>query len=177
MADGSGLNSPTACEVVRLWPQAEPQAFRDGMARLASGVAIVACETPAGPRGLLVTSLTGLSTEPPRLLFCVRKAAASHAALIAAEAVSVSLLNAADREEAERFCTPERAAERFDPARWSFEPAAPPELRSALAAFVGPVRCRIDAGTHTIIILDVSSARVDEADPLVYFARRFETLA
>jgi flavin reductase len=37
------------------------------------------------PRGLLVSSITGLSVDPPRFLFCVRKEASSHDALLAAD--------------------------------------------------------------------------------------------
>ena len=72
---------------------ADEVAFRNGLAKLASGVAIVACWADGQPRGLLVNSLTGLSTQPPRLLFCVRKAAGAHAALLKADFISVSLLD------------------------------------------------------------------------------------
>ena len=54
---------------------------------------------------------------------------------------------------------------------------APPLRQTALAAFAGPVHCRIDAGTHTVFILDVTEAASRVADPLVYFERAFHTLA
>jgi len=152
-------------------------AFRNGLAKLASGVAIVACWADGQPRGLLVNSLTGLSTQPPRLLFCVRKAAGAHAALLKAEVISVSLLDEADREEAERFASCERAAERFLDEEWRLDAGGPPERRNALAAFHGAVRSRMDGGTHTVFILDVSDAKARDADPLLYFERDFRKLA
>ena len=155
---------------------ADEVAFRNGLAKLASGVAIVACWADGQPRGLLVSSLTGLSTQPPRILFCVRKAAGAHAALLAAETVSVSLLDEADREEAERFATGDRAAERFGDGRWTLDPRAPPQRQDSLAAFAGPIRSRIDGGTHTVFILDVSQAHARDADPLLYFERAFRRL-
>jgi len=156
---------------------ADEVAFRNGLAKLASGVAIVACWADGQPRGLLVNSLTGLSTQPPRLLFCVRKAAGAHAALLKADFISVSLLDEADREEAERFAQGARAAERFCDGQWTLDPRRPPERRDALAAFSGPVRSRMDGGTHTVFILDVSDAKARDADPLLYFERDFRKLA
>jgi flavin reductase (DIM6/NTAB) family NADH-FMN oxidoreductase RutF len=156
---------------------ADEVAFRNGLAKLASGVAIVACWADGQPRGLLVNSLTGLSTQPPRLLFCVRKAAGAHAALLKADFISVSLLDEADREEAERFARGERASERFLDGQWTLDPRRPPERPDALAAFSGPVRSRMDGGTHTVFILDVSDAKARDADPLLYFERDFRKLA
>ncbi|HEX7887400.1 MAG TPA: flavin reductase family protein, partial [Phenylobacterium sp.] len=112
MADGTFAHSDPSLD----WaPQlADEVGFRNGLAKLASGVAIVACWADGQPRGLLVSSLTGLSTQPPRVLFCIRKAAGAHDALLRAETVSLSLLDERDLDEAERFSSPHRAAERFD---------------------------------------------------------------
>ena len=181
MADRSASAAHTpaeagVCDVVRLWPPAEPAAFKDGLARLASGVAVAACWADGRPRGLLVNSLTGLSTEPPRVLFCVRKAASSHDALLAAEALSLSILASDHTAEADRFSRSDLADERFGSA-WRLNPVEPPALTDALVSLSGPVHCRIDAGTHTVFILDVSVSDSRPAAPLVYFDRGFEALA
>ena len=181
MADGNPAAAHTppdleAGQVVRLWPPAEAAAFKDGLARVASGVAVVACWSDGRPRGLLVSSLTGLSTEPPRILFCVRKAAAAHQALLGAESISLSILAAEQRHEAERFSRFELAEQRFG-SPWRLDPMAPPSLPDALVSLAGPVHCRIDAGTHTVFILDVSVAQAQPGEPLVYFERGYEALA
>jgi flavin reductase len=181
MADGSAPAAHTpveaeVCDVVRLWPPADPAAFKDGLARLASGVAVAACWSGGQPRGLLVSSLTGLSTEPPRVLFCVRKAASSHDVLLAAEAISLSILTLDHAAEAERFSRSDLASERFGDA-WRLNHVEPPTLNDALVSLSGPIHCRIDAGTHTVFILDVSVSQSRDAAPLIYFARGFEALA
>lgn len=165
-----------ACDVVRLWPPADAAAFKDGLARLVSGVAVVACWSGDQPRGLLVSSLTGLSTEPPRVLFCIRKAASAHGALLAAPAISLSILAADQAGEATRFSISDLAHERFGDG-WAKAPLEPPVLKDALVSFSGPVHCRIDAGSHTIFILDISRATTRDGDPLVYFDRQFGDLA
>jgi len=172
-ADGAVHTAPDVC---RLAPRlADEVAFRDGLAKLAAGVAVVTCRTDAGPQGLLVSSLTGLSTQPPRLLFCVRKAASAHTTLLQAEAIGVSLLGDADVAEAQRFSGSSLAAERFADGGWT--EAGPPLRAGALATFTGLVHCRIDAGTHTVFILDVTRAEARDGDPLVYFEREFRSLA
>ncbi len=181
MADGLALTAHTPpdvglCDVVRLWPSADPATFKDGLARLASGVAVAACWADGRPRGLLVNSLTGLSTEPPRVLFCVRKAASSHDALLAAPAISLSILASDHAAEADRFSRSGLADERFGKA-WRLNPVEPPALTDALVSLSGPIHCRIDAGTHTVFILDVSVTDSRAAAPLVYFDRGFEALA
>lgn len=181
MADGSASTAHTpveadVCDVVRLGPPADPGAFKDGLARLASGVAVASCWADGQPRGLLVNSLTGLSTEPPRVLFCVRKAASSHDALLAAEAISLSILTPDHAPEADRFSRSDLAHERFGEA-WRLNTVEPPALADALVSLSGPVHCRIDAGTHTVFILDVSTTHSRDAAPLVYFDRGFEVLA
>jgi len=175
VADGTAAHTDPA---VAWRPRpADEVAFRNGLAKLASGVAIVACWADGEPRGLLVSSLTGLSTQPPRILFCVRKAAGAHDALLRADAVSLSLLDEADHLEAERFSSSDRAAERFNRDSWRLDPDHPPERLGSLAMFAGVVRSRIDGGTHTIFILDVTRAQARDADPLLYFERGFRKLA
>lgn len=159
-------------QVIQLRPPVDEAAYRNAMAKLASGVAVVACWHNAEPRGLLVSSLTGLSSDPPRILFCVRKASAAHDALLAADACSISILGEEDAVEAGRFSRADLAPQRFG-RDWRLERKAPPRLRQALASLWGPVRCRIDAGSHTIFILDIGHAEARDGEPLVYFERDF----
>lgn len=163
--------------VSTLAPSLDPAVFRDAMSRLAGGVAIAACWDGPTPRGLLVSSLIALSTEPPRVLFCVRKASSSHDAFLRAGTVSVSILAEDDRDEAERFSTSHRAAERFASAAWRLRQGVePPTYRNALIGLSGLVGQRLDAGTHSVLVLDVSESSIRAAAPLVYFDRRFRGL-
>lgn len=162
--------SPATCEIVR--PPAEAQTFQDCLSRLASGVAIAACAGRSGPEGLLIHSLTGLSPQPPRILFCVRKVEPAHPALLAADTISLSILSSDQQAEADRFSQPSPKSERFG-GEWVVPFDAPPRLSGALASVEGRVRTRIDAGSHTVFILDVTLAETQAGAPLVYFERGF----
>ncbi len=150
-----------------------PVEFKEVLAHLASGVAIISCWDSATPRGLLVSSITGLSVEPPRFLFCVRKEAGSHDALVTSAECGVALLSSADQEEALRFAGSARAAERFASERWRLTTSGPPAYRGGLAA----ARCRIDqtidAGTHSILIVSAIESVLTSGPPLVAWNRGF----
>jgi flavin reductase len=152
------------------------EAFKDAMARLAGGVGVAACWDGEAPVGLLVSSIAVLSVEPPRVLFCVRKATRSHNALFRTRQCSLNILAESDRGEAERFSDPVRTHERFDPSRWSLEPQSPPRHRTALIGLVGSIVHRLDAGTHTVFVLGVNQADARDARPLVYFDRSYAGL-
>jgi len=159
---------------------AECQTFRttsaagaqDSLSRLACGVALAACTTPNGPVGALVNSLTSLSAQPPRILFCVRKSEPSHPALLEAEAVGLSILADHQQAEADRFASPGPTHEQFGPG-WTHSSSAPPRLADALASVEGRVRARIDAGSHTVFVLDITAAEARPGTPLIYFARNY----
>ncbi len=148
-----------------------PVDFKEVLAHLASGVAIVSCWDGDTPRGLLVSSITGLSVEPPRFLFCVRKEAASHDALRAASEIGVALLGAADEEEALRFASATHAAERFSPDRWRLSADAPPAYRAGLAAARCAIDSALDAGSHTIFVGRASHYTLAPGPPLVAWNR------
>lgn len=164
-------------KITPLRPPLNPAAFRDSMARLAGGVAIVACQDGQQPRGVLISSLTALSTEPPRVLFCIRKAASCHGALLRAAMCSVSILASDDLEEAQRFADTARAAERFASDGWQVGESGSPAFRHALVGLQGVISQRMDAGTHSVFILDVTASHRRDAEPLIYFDRDYRTLS
>jgi flavin reductase len=163
--------------LVQPQPSVDEAAFREAMARLASGVAVAACWEGDVPRGLLVSSLTALSPEPPRVLFCVKKTASAHNAMLAAQDCSLTVLSEQDQREAERFSRSDLAHERFGPSQWRLDRSRPPERRGGgLVRLSGFIDQRIDAGSHSIFILHIGQAEVGDQVPLVYFDRTFHRL-
>jgi flavin reductase len=158
-------------------PPVDPTAFRDALARLASGVAIVSCWDGATPRGLLISSITGLSVEPPRFLFCVRKEAGSHDALLAARACGIAILAAGDEAEALRFASSARAHERFTDPRWDLAWPGAPRLRAGLTSAACVIDQTIDAGGHTIVLVTATHATIRPGAPLITYDRALHALA
>jgi flavin reductase len=154
-----------------------PVDFIDTAARLAGAVSIVAGQDEAGPFGLVVSSLTVLSVEPARVLFCIRKAASCYNRLLAAQTLSLTVLGAEDEDEATAFTARNGSAPRFASHRWVLEEARPPRFDGCLVSLEGEVFQRISAASHTIFILNVEHSRHVEAEPLLYFNRSYRRLA
>jgi flavin reductase len=127
-------------------------------------VAIISCWDGSTPRGLLVSSITGLSVDPPRFLFCVRKEASSHDVLARPDRCGVAILAEHDEAEALRFSSSSLSHERFDPSRWRLAGETPPTYRGGLSTTACEIDQRIDTGTHTVFI--VTAASVDLAPGL-----------
>ena len=158
-------------------PPVDPGAFKEALARLASGVAIVSCWDGPTPRGLLVSSITGLSVEPPRFLFCVRKEASSHDALLAAGACGIAILADEDEAEALRFASPAQAHERFTDPRWDLGRPSAPRLHAGLTSASCVIDQAIDAGGHTIVLVTATHVAIQPGAPLVAYDRALRTLS
>jgi flavin reductase len=173
----SGAEPPYAVHAPRVDPPIDPEAFKDALARLASGVAIISCWDDGAPRGLLVSSITGLSVDPPRFLFCVRKEASSHDALLRADRCGVTILADGDEAEALRFSSSSLSHERFDPRSWRLAEDAPPTYQAGLSAATCRIDQATDAGSHTVFIVTAHAVRTAPGQPLVAYARTFQRLA
>lgn len=157
-------------------PTASDQIFAEATSRLAGSVAIVTWQSGA-PDGLLVRTVSLLSTQPPRVLFGVAKDARGHDSLLGAAACALNLLSEADEDEAERFTRAGRADARFPADRWRVGDREPPRLLAGTAHLSGVIDHRIDAGSHSLFILRVEEADVNDRAPLVSFDRGFRRLA
>lgn len=75
-------------------PAVRVELFRDAMAALASGVAVVTARRADGsPAGLLATSIAAYSAEPPSILLSIAHSSRSHPTLVEhAERFGVHLL-------------------------------------------------------------------------------------
>jgi flavin reductase len=155
---------------------ADPDQFKEALARLASGLAIVSGWEGGEPHGLLVSSITGLSTDPPRFLFCVRKEAASHGAFLRGDICGVTILSADDEAEAQSFIQPALRHQRFKSDRWSLKAPAPPLLNSGLSSTACVIDARIDAGSHTILVATAQYVRLRDGQPLLAFNRGLRRL-
>jgi len=173
----SGAEPPYDLHAPAVDPPIDPEAFKAALARLASGVAIVSCWDGSTPRGLLVSSITGLSVDPPRYLFCVRKEASCHDALARSERCGVAILAEHDQAEALRFSGSSLSDERFAPESWRLTDEAAPSYRGGLSTTAGTIDQRIDAGTHTIFIVTATSLVLAPGQPLVAHDRSFQRLA
>jgi flavin reductase (DIM6/NTAB) family NADH-FMN oxidoreductase RutF len=149
--------------------------FRDAMAHLASGVAVITARRDGGrPCGLAATALVSYSAHPPSLLVSIWHGSRCHDALAECERFGVHLLRADQIELAHRFAD-RQAQDKFAGLEWDWDEDVP-ELSRVLAY----LRCRRAENfvryDHTVLIGDLETGRLEEGEPLVYSRRRMDWL-
>jgi flavin reductase (DIM6/NTAB) family NADH-FMN oxidoreductase RutF len=143
--------------------------FREAMASLAGGVAVVtARRADAAPWGLAVTSVASYSADPPSVFFAVGREARSHDPFLEAEEYGVHLLTAGQAAIAETFAG--KGEDKFADLQWRWHGEAP-RIEGVLAF----LHCRRSAafshGDHSIIVGEVLDADARHGEPLVYLRR------
>ena len=154
----------------------DPRTLRDALGSFATGVTVVTCVDAEGrPFGLTANSFTSVSLDPPLLLVCVHRQAASAAALVSGASFAVNVLQTGQQPASIRFST--KAEDRFGPNDWSPGEFGAPVLRESLGVFECERHSVHDGGDHHILIGRVVKASFDPGlDPLLYFRGRYRRL-
>jgi flavin reductase (DIM6/NTAB) family NADH-FMN oxidoreductase RutF len=154
----------------------DPRTLRDALGCFATGVTVVTCLGPDGmPAGLTVNSFTSVSLDPPLLLVCLHKMAASSTQLTEAPYFAVNVLQTGQQPASIRFST--RDEDRFGATPWACGEAGAPILKDSLGVFECERYAVHDGGDHHILIGQVVKASFDGSlDPLLFFRGKYRRL-
>ena len=154
----------------------DPRTLRDALGCFATGVTVVTCLNADGePAGITVNSFTSVSLEPPLLLVCLYKEAASAQALISASNFAINVLQTQQQPASITFST--RVEDRFGCTPWSTGEAGAPILKESLGVFECENYAVYDGGDHHILVGQVVKASFDAGlDPLLYFRGSYRRL-
>jgi flavin reductase (DIM6/NTAB) family NADH-FMN oxidoreductase RutF len=154
----------------------DPRTLRDALGCFATGVTVVTCLGANGnPAGLTVNSFTSVSLDPPLLLVCLHKMAASATALTEASHFAVNVLQTGQQPASIRFAT--RDEDRFGATPWACGEAGAPILEDSLGVFECERYAVHNGGDHHILIGQVVKASFDGSlDPLLFFRGRYRRL-
>jgi flavin reductase (DIM6/NTAB) family NADH-FMN oxidoreductase RutF len=154
----------------------DPRTLRDALGCFATGVTVVTCVNDAGePAGITVNSFTSVSLDPPLLLVCLYKGAASAQALVNAPNFAINVLQAQQQPASITFST--RVEDRFGCTPWSTGEAGAPILKDSLGVFECENYAVYDGGDHHILVGQVVKASFDASlDPLLYFRGSYRRL-
>lgn len=156
--------------------------FLQGMRRLGGAVTIVSVADGDTWAGLTATAVTSLSAEPPRLLACINRAGASFETLSRGRKLAVNVLGLEHQSLAMRFAGMDGVAEtsRFDMGHWQVGALGVPYLADALVSFECEVSSILDAGSHGIVIGDISAVHTSKNEtqrPLFYMDGKWASLS
>ena len=154
----------------------DPRTLRDALGCFATGVTVVTCLNADGePAGVTVNSFTSVSLDPPLLLVCLHKKAASAAARFNSTQFAINLLQTGQQPASITFST--RVEDRFGTMAWSCGEAGAPILKDSLSVFECENYAVYDGGDHHILVGQVAKASFDASlDPLLYFRGRYRRL-
>lgn len=153
----------------------DSRTLRDALGCFATGVTVATCLHEGVPAGLTVNSFTSVSLDPPLLLVCIHKLAASADALIAASHFAINVLQTGQQPASITFST--RVENRFGTTPWSCGEAGAPILEDSLGVFECERYAVYDGGDHHILVGQVVKASFDGSlDPLLYFRGRYRRL-
>jgi flavin reductase (DIM6/NTAB) family NADH-FMN oxidoreductase RutF len=152
--------------------------FRDILRHWASGVAVVTTRRDGGIRGITVSSFTSVSLDPPLILICIDRKAASHATIAAQRAFGVNLLRADQADLSDHAAG--RRGQRgtmLDGIAHRTAVTGAPLLVDCLAWLDCSLAATHDGGDHTIFVGRVEAAGVAPGAPLIWHDRDYSRLS
>lgn len=147
----------------------DPAELRLAMGHLVTGVCVVTAPRDGEePCGLTVNSIASVSLDPPLILICVDRAAASHDCIRDAGVFAVSIL-ASDQERVSRRFASWDLSDKLRGVAYRAEATGAPVLEGALAWLDCRLWAEYPGGDHTIFVGEVLAADAREASPLLYY--------
>lgn len=149
--------------------------LRTAFGSFMTGVTIVTTAgTDGQPRGFTANSFTSVSLEPPLLLICIGKTAASVDVFARAQGFAVNILSEAQKDTSVLFAS--KRPDKFEVARWRSGPFGNPLIEGSAAWFDCARHQVIDAGDHIILMGHVEAFSYSDANPLGYARGHYITL-
>lgn len=156
-------------------PVIDPKDLRTAFGTFMTGVTVVTTREPNGSlRGFTANSFSSVSLDPPLLLVCLNKAAASCDAFTNASTFAVNILSEQQKAVSGNFAS--KRPDKFADAAYSDSASGNPILDGSVAWFDCERHNVVDAGDHIILIGRVTSYAHTDASPLGYARGGYVTL-
>ena len=153
----------------------DPSALRRTFGCFPSGVAAVCAVAPTSPVGLIVSSFTSVSLDPPLVSICIMRESRRWLRLRKADRIGVSFLGDGQEQVCRRFVGPPEQG--FDGLSISLTEDGAVFLDDATAWLDCSIYEEVDAGDHTIVLLKIEAlqSRPSQA-PLIFHNSKFHGL-
>ncbi len=160
------------------YPIFDPKILRRFLGRFATGVAVIAANTPShGLIGMTVSSFNTVSLEPPLVLFSVARNAFGLSPLLKSQGFSVNILGREHIELSNRFAR--AGADKWADTAFQLTGNGAPILEGAIAGFECAHYAQYDGGDHVVVLGRVLALHCQEeskADPLLFYCGRYHAV-
>lgn len=143
--------------------------FRLAMRSLAGAVNLVTSSHRGRKAGMTATAVCSVCAEPPSILVCINKKAATYRTVALSRIFCVNLLRAEDWELSTAFGGAQSIEERFRSHAWTRHATGAPVFADALCALDCRVVKAYSHGTHGVFIGQVQGVAFgSRGKPLLY---------
>lgn len=153
----------------------DPRLLRTALGRFATGVTIVTCLDAEGrPVGLTANSFSGLSLEPPLVLWSLRRSSGSLAAFEGAAHFAINVLAEAQADLSRRFASP--VSDKFSEGAWTPGLGGTPVLAGCAAVFECERFAAHEGGDHRLFVGRVRRLSEQSIAPLLFHSGHYRML-
>ena len=143
----------------------DPLELRRALGTFATGVTVVTTiDDDGAPRGFTANSFTSVSLDPPLILVCLAKTAASHPVFRSADRFAVNILSEQQKDVSAAFAS--RIEDRFAGVRWAARTTGCPVFEGVVAWLDCRTHAVVDGGDHDILIGRVLDYDYTASSPL-----------
>lgn len=151
--------------------------FKAAMRALPSGICAVTTGQSEEVAGMIVSSLTSVSAEPPMVAFFAHQASSFAEPLLRSGGFAANVLGEKHGEVMAQFLSAPQGPARFGQGAWHAEHGRWPVLADALASLECDIVWTQLLGTHHLIVGKVRRTRCSHASPVVHFNAATHRLA
>jgi len=143
--------------------------FKAAMRGLPGGISIITTGAGESVAGMVVSSLTSISAEPPMVGFFVHQTSSMHRVLLANGRFVANILGE-DHEGvmSSVLCAPQGPA-RFATGAWDVSRDGMPVLTDAVTSLECDILCTQTLGTHDLIVGKIRRTTCSDASPVVHY--------
>lgn len=143
--------------------------FKAAMRALPAGIAAVTTECDGEVAGMIVSSLTSISADPPMVGFFAHQDASINQPMTKSGRFVANILGEEHRAVMADFLQLPQGISRFKQGNWGRNPHNIPLLQDAIASLECDIVFTQTLGTHQLIVGKIRKSSHAYANPLVYF--------
>ena len=143
--------------------------FRTAMRSLAGAVNVITAEYQGHPAGMTATAVCSVCADPPTVLVCINRSAATHNVVSESGAFCVNILRSDDSATSAAFGGAVATHDRFQSRKWLKLHTGSPVYGEALCSLDCRVTDQLVQGTHTVFFGQIEGVAFGmRGKPLVY---------
>lgn len=154
----------------------DSETFRRLRGRIACGIGILTARDGERDVGMTVSAFCTVSLSPPLLLVCIDHTASMHQLLLTYPKLGLSIISSEHEAHSRRFAD-KNSPNRFEGLPFTRGQSDVMLLDNATAHLECQPTRHLEAGDHTIFILEVERGVVRDARPLLYYRGSYAQLA